>query len=530
VFKKRFKNFRLVVGAVANSIEPINLRSTGGNHLTTSQIGIRFIAPAAGCLLALFVGWFVSSDANPFTTTTILTATVMFIVAVCNPTGGVYFLILTSGYLDLVKRLGVLSDALSGIDVVITLAVAPLLFVCVCLGVVYRNVINRAWLKPWQIVLAVVILTAMAGVFVQAFFRGGGALFALKDFANSGAYLPLTLVVCLLFPDTIRVRRLVTFCLWVYVPVGLYGVWQQFFGLTDFEIDYLKSGFTIEVGLLDDVRLRPFATLNSPHALGVVTAMLSALAAFTPLKQGKWTRWQIFVSLLFAIACLATFIRAAWALLAFAVLVWACCRSKVGTIALYGMALVGFAALMFNSEAVLRSLDQIETYLPQDSDVESQAFRLGTFSDRLVSFRNVLTNPEFHTWFGNRNEVYEDSMEQSHENGAHDQIGQILVSFGFTGLFFFLGVTVLGLVVAHRAIFRQRDPIRRRMMLGCLSVLIATLFSGMLFGSHLGVFPVNIFFALLAGCFCSLNMSPERLVVSTDAGKPIALSKEPQTV
>jgi O-Antigen ligase len=496
---------------VANSIEPINLRSTGGHHLTTRQIGIRFIAPAVGCLLALFVGWFVSSDLNPFITTTILTATVIFIVAVCNPTAGVYFLILTSGYLDLIKRLGVLSDALSGIDVVITLAVAPLLFVCVCVGVVYRNVINRAWLKPWQTVLAAVIFATMAGVFVQAFFRGGGTLFALKDFANSGAYLPLTLVVCLLFPDSIRVERLVTFCLWVYVPVGLYGVWQQFFGLTDFEIDYLKSGFTIEVGLLDDVRLRPFATLNSPHALGVVTAMLSALAAFTPLKRGKWAQWQILVSVLFAIACLATFIRAAWALLAFAVLVWACCRTKVGTIVLYGMALAGFAALMLNSDVILRSLDRMEAYLPQDSDVESQAFRLGTFSDRLVSFRNVLTNPEFHTWFGNRNEVYEDSMEQSHENGAHDQIGQILVSFGFVGLGFFLGVTVLGVVVAHRAIFRQRDLARRRMMLGCLSVLIATLFSGMLFGSHLGLFPVNVFFALLAGCFCALNMDKHRL-------------------
>ncbi len=317
----------------------------------------------------------------------------MFIVAACNPTAGVCFLILTSGYLDLIKRLGVLSDALSGLDVVITLAVAPLLFVCVCVGVVYRNVMNRTWLKPWQIWLGAVIVTTMVGVFVQAFFRGGGVLFALKDFANSGAYLPLTLVVCLLFPDTIPVQRLLIFCLWVYVPVALYGVWQQFFGLTDFEIDYLKSGFTMEVGLLDDIRLRPFATLNSPHALGVVTAMLSGLAALTPLKRGKWARWQIFVSVLFAIACLATFIRAAWALLALAILVWACCRTKVGTIVLYGVALIGFATLMINSDVLLRSLDQIEAYLPQDSDVEAQAFRLGTFSDRLVSFRNVLTNP-----------------------------------------------------------------------------------------------------------------------------------------
>jgi hypothetical protein len=153
----------------------------------------------------------------------------------------------------------------------------------------------------------------------------------------------------------------------------------------------------------------------------------------------------------------------------------------------------------------LGSLEQIDSHLPKDSDAEAQAFRVSTFSDRLVSFRNVLNNPEFHTWFGNRSQVYEDSLEESHENGAHDQIGQILVSFGFVGLGFFLGVTVLGLVFSHRAIFRQRDPVRRKMMLGCLSVLIATLFSGMLFGSHLGLFPVNIFFALIVGSFFAVN-------------------------
>jgi O-Antigen ligase len=458
------------------------------------------------CLLAVIAGWFITCDLNPFATTLILTGLIMFIVAACQPTIGVYLLILTSGYLDLVKRLGILTEALSGLDVVVTLSVAPLLLVSICAGVLYRNIINRTWLRPWQTGLAMVIIAAMAAVFVQAFFRGGSSLFALKDFANNGAYFPLALIVCLLFRDAIRVERLLAFCLCVYVPIALYGIWQQFFGLSDFEVDYLKSGFTVEIALLDDVRLRPFSTLNSPHALGIVTAMFSALAAFVPLKNGKRVGWQIFVSILFAAGCMATFARAAWVLLLLALLVWACCRNRAGTIALYGAALVGFATLMINADTLLRSLDQFDSYLPKDSDVESQAFRLSTFSERLMSFRNVLTNPEFHTWFGNRSQDYLDSLEYSYDNVAHDQIGQTLVSFGFVGLGFFLGATVLGLLMAHRAIFRQRDPSRRKMMLGCLSVVVATLFSGMLFGSHLGVFPINVFFPLLAGCFLSLQM------------------------
>ncbi len=487
-----------------NTIEPVNLRSIRGRSLATKQTGIRFIAPAVACLLALFVGWFVTSELNPFTTTIILAAIVMFIVAVCNPTAGVYLLILTCGYLDLIKRLGILTDALSNDDVVITLAVAPLLFVFVCLGVIYRCVMNRVWPKPWQIILALVIIVAMAGIFVQAFFRGDDALEALKQFANTGAYLPLILAVCLVFPETIRVQRLLTFCLCVFVPVALYGIWQQFFGLNDFEINYLKSGFTIEFGLLDDVRMRPFSTLNSPHALAVTMAMLSALAFFIPLRDKKRGWWQIPAGLIFAGACLATFARAGWVLLLVAVVVWVCCQRKTTTFVMYGVALVGFGLLFANADFLLRSLDQMESYLPTDGDVESQAFRLGTFSARLLSFQNVLTNPQFHTWFGNREQAIEDMTESSSDAIAHDQIGQILIHYGLVGLAFSASVAVAGLWFAHRAVFRQPDRKRRSMMAGFLSVLLATVISGMLFGGHLGLFPVNIFFSLITGCFCVL--------------------------
>jgi hypothetical protein len=111
----------------------------------------------------------------------------MCCVALSNPVWGVYLLIFTTGYLDLAKRLGILSEALSGIDVVVTLALAPVLFLAICGGVLYRNIISRVWLRPWQVGLAVAILVVMAGVFCQAFLNGGGAAFALKDFANSGS-------------------------------------------------------------------------------------------------------------------------------------------------------------------------------------------------------------------------------------------------------------------------------------------------------------------------------------------------------
>jgi hypothetical protein len=293
-----------------------------------SQIALRFLLPLIACVGALFVGWFITCDPNPLTTSAMLAGLVMCCVALSNPVWGVYLLIFTTGYLDLVKRLGILSDALSGIDVVVTLALTPVLFLAICGGVLYRNIITGVWLRPWQVGLAVAIVVAMAAVFCQSFLGGGGFVFALKDFANSGVYLLLILVGSFLFADVASIQRLLGFTLLIYVPVAVYGIWQQFFGLTTFEIDYLKSGYTIDIGLLDDVRLRPFSTLNSPHALSVVMAILSVLAFVTPLRGRRQAWWQLPVGLTLAGGCIATFVRAGWVLFVLALIIWVCSRAN----------------------------------------------------------------------------------------------------------------------------------------------------------------------------------------------------------
>jgi hypothetical protein len=473
-----------------------------------SQIALRFLLPLIACVGALFVGWFITCDPNPLTTSAMLAGLVMCCVALSNPVWGVYLLIFTTGYLDLVKRLGILSDALSGIDVVVTLALTPVLFLAICGGVLYRNIITGVWLRPWQVGLAVAILVAMAAVFCQSFLGGGGFVFALKDFANSGVYLLLILVGSFLFADVASIQRLLGFTLLIYVPVAIYGIWQQFFGLTTFEIDYLKSGYTIDIGLLDDVRLRPFSTLNSPHALSVVMAILSVLAFVTPLRGRRQAWWQLPVGLTLAGGCIATFVRAGWVLFVLALIVWVCSQRKVTTFLMYGTIAAGFTFLFIKADPLLNSLDRLDGVLPDSSDVEDQAFRIGTFSDRLISFHNVMSNPAFHTWFGNRNS--EELEHDSREDEAHDQIGQILISYGFAGLALFIAGLLSGLWFAHRAVFRQTDTLKRQILLGVFSVVFATILSGMLFGSHLGVFPINVLFYLFTSMLFVAGRTAER--------------------
>jgi hypothetical protein len=499
--------------------EPVGIDPT----MPDSQIALRFLLPLAGCIGALFVGWFITCDPNPLTTSTMLAGLVMCCVALSNPVWGVYLLIFATGYLDLVKRLGILSDALSGIDVVVTLALAPVLFIAICGGVLYRNIMHRVWLSRWQVWLAVAIALAMGAVFLDAVHNSGGIPFALKEFANSGVYLLLILVGCFLFPNVRSVQRLLAFTLAVYIPVGIYGIWQQIFGLADFEIDYLNSGFTIDVTVLEDPVLRTFSTLSSPHALNVTMAMLGALAFFVPLNRAKRSRWQIPVGLVFTVACGATFVRAGWVLFLLAFAIWLCSRWKLTTVSMYGAIVAGFVFLFANADAMLQSLGVAENALPQNNEAQVEAFHVATFSDRLISFRNVMTNPAFHTLFGVRDaaELEQDSQDYL----AHDQIGQILISYGFAGLILFGLVLILTLWFAHRAVFRQQDKLKREMLLGILSVELATILSGMLFGSHLAVFPINVLFYLFASTVFTVgrNVDSPQTISVLDSQAPAAI-------
>jgi hypothetical protein len=171
---------------------------------------------------------------------------------------------------------------------------------------------------------------------------------------------------------------------------------------------------------------------------------------------------------------------------------------------------------------MLRSLDVLDNALPQENDTQAEAFHVGTFSDRLVSFHNVMTNPAFHTLFGNRDAL---QLElDSRENTAHDQIGQILISYGFAGLVLFGAVFVLGLWFAHRAIFRQRDKAKRELLIGILSIELATILSGMLVGSHLGVFPINVLFYLFASTVFTLGRKTESLQAVSVSSSPEAVA------
>jgi O-antigen ligase len=475
---------------------------------------LAFVVPAVGCVVAMIAGWFIVGYDNPLTGTLIIAAIAVFLVAIFNPKAGFYLLIVGTGYVDMIKRLGILTGNLTYGDVVVALAFPPILCVCICAGVVLQCVFQHRRLERWQYLILAVVSLLMIAVLLKNVSGGAGLLQGLQDFANSGAYFPLMLIAGILLPKPEDLKQFIKFCLVIYIPVALYGIWQQIFGLNGFEIDYLHTGYTIVVSQLDDVRPRPFSTLNSPHALTVMMAVLALLAFFTHLKGSKRTSWQIPVGILFMGGCWASLSRAGWVLLALGVIGWICFRRASTTLGFYGLVTALLVMLIVNADPLLDSLDYLQQKLPGDSALAEQTFRIETFSDRLCSFRNMVTNPLFHTWFGSHELHSPNGTIVARDEVVHDQLTQILVQFGFVGLSGFLFLLVGALWLTHRCVLVQRDLETRTTAIALLTVLAAILYSGMLFGSHLGVFPVNVFFAFLVGFLLVCCFQPRETAAS----------------
>jgi hypothetical protein len=477
------------------------MKSARSNPYLDSVFVLKLIGVFVAAFLAIFVGLFVVSYANPFTTTILIAAIAMSSVAIVHPRAGLYLLIVATGYLDLVKRLGVLTDSLSELDITVTLAVAPLLMLSICFGVVIRNILERKRLESWQWVVLALLVACMGAVAIQSFRGDKGFLGGAQSFVNSGGYLPMALITSMILPEPEDSLKVLRFALWVFLPVALYGIWQQIFGFNNFEVRFLESGYTITVGDLDEVRPRPFSTLNSPHTLSVCTAIFAGVALFVPFKGGQRLLWQYPVSLVYISGCLATIGRSGIFIMPITLVGWLCFRRKWATCLFYGAILGGLILLMVNAEPVLDRLGSLEKLLPMNdnNDVLTEAFHLGTFSERLMSFHNGLTNPRFHTLFGDPDAAKADDQHSYRETVAHDQITQTLVQYGLVGLAISVLITMTGLVIAHRAVLRLKDRTTREVAIALLSILTAVIYSGMMFGSHLGLFPVDFFFAFLVG-------------------------------
>ena len=489
------------------------------------------VASVAGLFVAVSIGLVaVGVAGNPIKNLMLVTGGAALILATLKPYLGLRLLILSSVCLDLLKRFLILFGIGSTGDVMGVLAVAPMILAGLFLGVlVVYPIFTKRMLNQDERRLTFLAIIPI-GVSVMSGFRMGVLLPEIVgSTTNKSVYILLIPVVYALYRRTglAEIVRLLRFLVVVYIPVALYGIHQYFFGLSQFEIEYLRSGLTSTVGNLYEAHPRAFSTLNSPHAFGIamgIMVLLSVVLASRTLRPQAGffsTRGRWLLPPLFAIACTLSLVRAGWVVAVLGLLGQFAFRTKPRLIAFYTSFVLLFSVLVWKADVVYARLDEFQRYLPTETDFQDQAFHLGTYSERLFGFQNMFTNRAMWTWFGNPDLEYRVGGFQGRDEIVHDAVGQMLVSHGIVGVVLMFIALIASLFFLHRKTLAIRSGSARALGRALLSVAMATFFGGMLTGNHIAVFPINMMFWCLVGTLVTLAKLGDAAVAGTAGLQPV---------
>ncbi|SRR5579862_143867 len=466
----------------------------------------RILLPVGCCVAAVAAGWFMATEGNIITSVVRMAAVAGFFVSVVSPRLGLYVLVGMAAYLDCVKRFIILpTGGASMTDVASVLGAAPVTFAGVCIGVFVGKILKHVSMDRRDRFLFFAVAATEIVLAASAYrgYRNSGSMSVLAGFAGGGVYVPLVLVMGLVFRTREELLNFIYFALLIFAPVAFYGIWQAKFGFTRLEYQYLASGLTQTAGNLDDLRPRPFSTLSSPHAFAVTMAILFLLTLLLVKKTARprFDPGGLFLKyllpLLYFTASLASFVRSGWAVWMFGLLGMLFFRGRARTLFFYGGFVVSLVLVVFNADVLLDRLGDLQALLPSGNSFFTSAFRLETYSARLYSYQNLLNNGDLWTWFGNSS-LAASRVVQNNEL-SHDAITQTLVSFGVVGLAIILYVGVASFAWLHERVLRLRAGRERAWGVGLLSILAGIMASGLLTGNHLAVYPLSFLFWALAG-------------------------------
>ena len=416
--------------------------------------------------------------------------------------------LISCGYVDLLKRLLVVDGQISKMDLYYVLGIPPVtlgaILISTLAGAMSGSVKIRSRQWTW-----LALAMAMMGVTIIAQVResGWGLGQLLPALANSAFYTVIVFVVPVLFPtmeESLSMLKKVLFC---YVPVALYGVFQQVHGFQDFEIAYLMTGLSIEIKQLVYGEVRAFSTLNSPTALGAVSMILAVLSVvLTQMKHSESGRPYLgramgfFLFCIFVSGWLASTSRSASVILMMGAVGWWCFGSGPRTFLAYFTAITSMLILMVFAESLLDHLRDASLVMYDifgSNKFGEQLTRLGTFTERLQGFSNLLKNPEFITAFGYGADR---GLDPSDPLYNHDLLSNLIVRFGLVPVGIGAFITVWVAVWLHSNLLQIRERRVRSMAAACMGIVVGMIGSSLLSGSLLTVFPNNVFFWVLVSC------------------------------
>ena len=484
---------------------------------------IRFGIPILGSMFAAAAVIFLLQSANPLAASCQLATFFMVLAAIVSPRAGIFLLLLLCGYSDMVKRLLVVFGSMSLDQVSNVLMAAPAVVVGLLISIVTRRAFHQTQLRRGDIVFGIVAAVLAGANFLTTMKAGGLFLEAAKAAVNHGVYAAAAMVALRLVENEERLERFMRMAMIVFIPVALYGLAQLYFGFAKFEVDYLRSGLSIELKQLDEIRPRPFSTLNSAGVLGTLCAGFAVLALYPrmaaryrPLRAGE-SFGSIVVAVIFFAGAVGSLVRASHIVWIVALVSLYCFRTRRGTWMFYGAVVAGFVAILLSADFLLEHLPDFDPAQFGTSGYSQATLTILTYSDRLKGFINLTSSPEMYSLFG-----LDETKVMTEWTYNHDPISTILIEHGVVGLLIVGMGVVATLVWFHRRLLRMPKGRARTLAVLLVSVLMGWLVSELLVKAVITTFPVNAFFWLFVGALVRLVMLGEARAGEPAVDAPVA--------
>ena len=381
-----------------------------------------------------------------------------FILALTNPKIGFWILVFCGAYLDFVKRLMILERGISYEHISSILAMPPAIVCGISANLFFGMIIKKTKWEPWQTrVFIACFIWMILGTFISGGYASG--MRGIGDVVNFVAYPFLLLTIPKLFNSVESIRKAMITIIVIYIPVGLYAIWQSIYGLSDLETDYLLSGFSVVDQVLSERKLRVFSTMGGPSQLGMVAIGLLVIVLAPVSLRGKFGILHLFnplrllIAAVFFLAVSSTYVRAAWLTGGASLLIFLVIRYKITSYFFYVAGIIAAFSLYAAAPYLLKNnfmLEWTESSMSVDSknatDEEMQTKNLTTFNTRLKGMSEIATDSSLWTPFG---------MAVSKGRAAdgmliHDFVTRTLISVGYIPLTFI----ILSLIVAAFALLR----------------------------------------------------------------------------
>jgi hypothetical protein len=482
---------------------------------------IRLVAPIVGCISAAIATIYIIQEVNPLAAACLCASAIFFGMAVVAPRAGIVLLLLLCAYSDIVKRMLVFWGDLSYEQISYVLAAAPVVVIGLFVAIITRWAFHQAVLHLRDTLLFVAVFLSILVNIVIAKIAGEDLLGAMKAAANNGLYLLLAPVMLKLVRQSEDVDYYILKARWIFVPVALYGIWQSVFGLADFEFEYLRSGLTIMVKELWDLRPRPFSTLNSAGSLGTVCAAFSVLSLYPLLVNRKTSislnqkLASIGCSILFFAGFVVSLVRSSIVVWIVSVLAYWCFRSARRTQLFYWGASLSFATLLIFSPYFLEKLADWDPSQYVSSDVATQALRIQTYSDRLKGFVNLTRSTDMYSAFG-----LPESKKDMETTYFHDPISSLVVNVGVVGFLAAVIPFIVVLRILHQRVLKLTPGPERNSVVLLIAINTGWLACHILFNGVITVFPVNAFFWMFGGMAGALLLEEQSAEAESVSSEP----------